>query len=78
MGWLLLICHGTIKDLEKHGIVLQEGLALTFYMDEGDESGNRDDLLVDGIVKYNEVLKCWVADIDENTFRHISEVKDSN
>jgi hypothetical protein len=72
-GRLTLICYGTARDLERHGIVLEEGLALTFYMDDGDDEGNPDDLLVDGIVEYNEELKQWVAVIDQATFRHASE-----
>lgn len=72
-GRLILICYGTARDLEQHGIVLEEGLALTFYMDDGNDDGNRDDLLVDGVVEYDEAAKHWVAVIDESTFRHVSK-----
>lgn len=72
-GRLILICNGTIRDLEHQGIVLREGLALTFYMDDADDFGNPDDLLVDGIVAYDTEAERWVAVIDEVTFRHASE-----
>ena len=72
-GRLMLVCYGTKRDLELHGIELREGLSLTFYTDDGDEQGNPDDLLVDGIVSYDEVDKHWVARIDESTFRYASE-----
>ena len=72
-GRLILVCSGTARDLERHGIVLENGLALTFYMDDGDKAGNPDDLLVDGVVEYDEKQKNWVAVIDEDTFRHTSE-----
>jgi hypothetical protein len=56
--------------------MLQEGLALTFYMDDGDDAGNPDDLLVDGIVEYDASAGRWVAAIDDKTFRHMSELRD--
>jgi hypothetical protein len=71
-GRLILVCYGTARDLERHRVVLESGLALTFYMDDGD-AGNTDDLLVDGVVEYDEEQKRWVAVIDEATFRHASE-----
>jgi hypothetical protein len=72
-GRLILVCYGTDHDLARHGVVLETGLALTFYMDDADNAGNPDDLLVDGVVEYDEEQKHWVAVIDEETFRHASE-----
>lgn len=72
-GRLILICHGTARDLERHGVVLEEDLALTFYTDDADDFGNPDDLLVDGVVEYDKEAGWWVAVIDEATFRHASE-----
>jgi hypothetical protein len=72
-GRLILVCYGTARDLERQGIVLEKGLALTFYMDDGDDDGNPDDLLVDGVVEYDEEQKNWVAVMDQDTFRHASE-----
>jgi hypothetical protein len=72
-GRLILVCYGTARDLARQGIVLEKGLTLTFYMDDGDDDGNPDDLLVDGVVEYDEEQKNWVAVIDQDTFRHASE-----
>ncbi len=72
-GRLILICIGTRLDLEKFNINLQKGLKLTFWNDDADEFGNRDDLLVDGFVDYDEENKRWVGIIDESTFRHESD-----
>jgi hypothetical protein len=72
-GRLVLICNGTTRDLEQYGIVLEDRLALTFYMDDADDSGDQDDLLVNGVVEYDEAAQHWVAVIDETTFRHVSE-----
>ncbi len=74
-GRLILTCYGTVKDFKKHSITLQNGLALIFYMDDADAFGNTDNLLVDGIVEYDEREKRWVAEIDRATFRHASEHK---
>src|SRR5688500_7116341 len=77
-GRLILICNGTIRDLEHQGIILEEGLALTFYTDDADDFGNSDDLLVDGIVVYNKEAERWVAAIDEVTFRHASDERNQS
>jgi len=72
-GRVVLACHGTFRDIEKHGISLEEGLALTFYMDDADDDGNADELLVDGVLEYDATSSRWVAVIDRETFRHASE-----
>jgi hypothetical protein len=57
---------------------LEDRLALTFYMDDADDSGNQDDLLVNGAVEYYVAAQHWVAFIDETTFRHVSEERASS
>ena len=69
---LRLTCAGTLEDLERHGILLHEGLALTFYTDDADEDGRPDDLLVDGVVSFSENEHCWVAAIDWSAIQHAS------
>ena len=69
---LRLTCMGTIQDLDRLGVQLREGLCLTFCMDDADEQGNRDDLLVDGIVEKGE--DCFVGKVDWDTVKHESEV----
>jgi len=73
-GRLLLIGSGTIQDLEKYDIKLEEGLVLDFYSDDANDEGEPDELRVEGTVHYNEALKCWVAAIDWNAIRHASEM----
>jgi hypothetical protein len=70
---LRLTCMGTLRDLERQGITLKEGLVLTFYTDDADDDGRPDELLADGVVHYDEGERCWVAAIDWNDLRHASD-----
>jgi hypothetical protein len=69
---LRLTCAGTAEDLSRQGIELREGLPLTFYMDDADDQGQADDLLVEGITHYDQEAGCWVAAVDWTTLRHVS------
>ena len=64
-GRLRLNCVGTIADLERHGIVLRDGLPLTIYSEE---------LEVEGIVHYSEEEKLWTAVIDWNAIQEVDSV----
>ena len=44
---LRLTCAGTRADLERLKIDLHDGLVLTFYTDDEDDGGRRDDMVVD-------------------------------
>jgi hypothetical protein len=70
---LRLTSAGTRRDLQRLGIELREGMAVTLYTDDEDDRGQPDELLAEGIVRYNEVEKCWVAAIDWQAIRHASE-----
>lgn len=70
---LRLTCAGTLLDLERHGIQLREGLTLTFYADDAGDQGNRDDLLLDGVVTFSLEEQCWVAVVDWNAIRNESD-----
>jgi len=71
---LRLTCDGTIADFQQQGLEPQTGLPLTFYMDDADDEGRSDRLLVEGTVEYyNESEKCWVAAVDWATLRHESD-----
>ena len=71
---LILTTLGTKRDLEKHGIALKSGLKLTFYMDDADTGGNLDNLILDGIVEFDDVNQRWVAAIDwDEGFKHVSD-----
>lgn len=70
---LRLTCAGTLQDLQRQGIQLQEGQVYTFYSDDADDQGQPDELQVEGVVHYDEDAQCWVATIDWAAIRHASE-----
>lgn len=47
-----LSCAGTLADLSRQRIELREGLVLTLYMDDADDRGQADELLVEGVVHH--------------------------
>ncbi|WP_377476641.1 MAG: hypothetical protein P2A85_27520 [Microcoleus anatoxicus] len=63
-GRLRLNCVGTIEDLSRQNIKLQDGQLLAFYDEE---------LEVDGVVQYSEEENLWVAAID---WKQIKQVED--
>jgi len=70
---LRLTCAGTLQDLKRQGIQLQEGQVCTFYSDDADDQGQPDELRVEGVVHYDGDEQCWVATIDWAAIRHASE-----
>ena len=64
-GRLRLNCVGTVEDLARHQIVLQEGLLLTLYSE---------DLAVEGHVQYSTDENLWVAVIDWGAIREETSV----
>jgi hypothetical protein len=42
-------------------------------MDDADDEGRPDELLVEGVVHYDEAGRSWVADIDWSAVRHASD-----
>jgi hypothetical protein len=64
-GRLRLNCIGTIEDLARHHIELQDGQLLTFYSE---------DIEVDGTVQYSELEKMWVATIDWEQIRQVEHL----
>jgi hypothetical protein len=77
LGRIKLTCLGTTEDLEKHAIQLSEGMSLTFYMDDANDNGVPDDLIVDGVVSFDSAAGHWVATMDWSTLKHVSELKQS-
>ena len=71
---VILTCRGTWEDLKKYEVELVEGLAVEFWMDDGDDEGNEDPLFFEGTVHYDATQSHWIALIDESSFRHASEV----
>lgn len=62
-GRLRLNCIGTIEDLIRQQISLQNGQFLTLYSE---------DLEVDGVVQFSKSDKMWVAVIDWDEIREQS------
>lgn len=61
-GRVRLNCVGTIADLKRHGIMLQEGQSLIIYSEE---------LEIEGVVHYSEEETLWTAVIDWNAIREV-------
>lgn len=72
-GRLILTCVGTLRDLERHGIELRNGMTLTFYSDDADDEGKPDDLIAEGSVQYDEGAGRWTALIDWQAIKHVSD-----
>src|SRR5437868_6991269 len=70
---LRLTCAGTQRDMEKQGVKLQEGMALTLYTDDATDDGQPEQLEAQGVVHFNPQEKCWVAAIDWNAVHHASQ-----
>ncbi len=64
-GRLRLNCVGTIEDLSRYQVELRDGEKLVLYSEE---------LEVDGVVKYSEIERLWVAAIDWHQIRELDVV----
>jgi hypothetical protein len=69
---LRLTAAGTLRDLERQGIPLHEGLLLTLSTDDEDDQGQPDELRAEGVAQYDVEAQCWVAAIDWTAVRHAS------
>jgi hypothetical protein len=61
-GRLRLNCIGTVEDLARQQITLQEGKSLVLY---------REELEADGVVHYSEEENLWVGVIDWDAIREV-------
>jgi len=61
---------GTLNDIERTGIKLEEGLTVPFYCPDPKD---QDDLLFEGTVHFDSEKAQWYAIIDEKSYRHESE-----
>ncbi|MGL5060971.1 MAG: hypothetical protein ACRC62_13435 [Microcoleus sp.] len=64
-GRLRLNCVGTIEDLSRLNIKLQDGQLLTLYSEE---------LEIDGVVQYSQEESLWVAEIDWKKIRQVEDL----
>jgi hypothetical protein len=65
---------GTAQDVMLNDIKLEEGLRLGFYCEDADDEGRPDDLLFEGSVHFDSEKNQWYAIIDENSYRHASDL----
>lgn len=64
-GRLRLNCVGTIEDLSRQNIKLEDGKFLALYDEE---------LEVDGVVQYSQEESLWVAVIDWKQIRQVEDM----
>jgi|SRR6266542_1338242 len=75
---VVLTTVGTKEDLAHEGSQLRDGLRVLLYADDHDGRGNRDDLLVEGIVAFDGERPRWVAVVDWGALRRESEIKEGS
>ena len=75
-GFLVLTAQGSIRDLNAIGEP-KEGMRVVFYSDDENDSGEADELEVDGELKFDLEHNIWLGIYDPNAFRHASERCDS-
>ena len=68
---------GTQRDLQRLGVQLEEGMALTLYMDDANDDGNSDDIMIDGTAHFSTADMCWVAAVNWENVYHASEISSS-
>ncbi|MCB1023713.1 MAG: hypothetical protein KDB79_04955 [Acidobacteria bacterium] len=71
---LVLTCLGTHRDLKKFNIKLKSGLRLVFFNDDENCDGDRDDLVVEGVVEYDDQNERCVATINWDAIKNISQL----
>ncbi|MEH2296168.1 hypothetical protein [Nostoc sp.] len=64
-GSLRLNCIGTVEDLARQNIELQDGKLLTLYSE---------DLEVEGVIQYSTEEQLWVAAIDWNPIKQMDDL----
>ena len=64
-GRVRLNCAGTVADLKRQKIVLQDGQSLIIYSEE---------LEIEGVVHYSDEENLWTAVIDWNAIQEVEPV----
>lgn len=68
---------GTTQDIMLEEIKLAEGLQVGFYCEDQDDEGRPDELIFEGTVHFDREKGQWYAIIDENSYRHASDLPNS-
>ncbi len=71
---LRLNCNGTIDDLSKQNIELEEGLKLLLWDEDTDKNDKPDNLVVEAIAQFNYELNIWEGVFDWKRIKHQSDV----
>lgn len=66
--------RATQEDLRQLGLSLTPGLAVDFWTDDGDDAGNPDPLLFQGVIQFDEDTQSLVAVTAWSDFRNASEL----
>ena len=64
-GRVRLNCAGTVADIKRQKIVLQDGQSLIIYSEE---------LEIEGTVHYSDEENLWTAEIDWNAIQEVEPV----
>jgi hypothetical protein len=67
----------TDRDLKTLGLTFTPGLVVDFWTDDGDDAGNPDPLLFQGVIQFDESLQKWIAVTKWEDFLHASELKNA-
>ena len=51
---------------------------MSFYCEDADDEGKPDELLFEGTVHFDPDKKEWYTIIDENSYRHASDIRSSS
>jgi hypothetical protein len=60
-----------VAELAKHGVELKDGLVLNLWDEDGNNRGDRDDMLATGVVRHDALSGRWVVDV--TAWSHESE-----
>ncbi len=72
---LRLNCKGTIDDLSEQKITMKDGMKLILWDEDFDNSGNRDNLIVEATAKYNHEKRIWEGEFEWSKIKHESEIE---
>lgn len=64
---------GTFQDLAEEGICLSDGMALGFYCDDGNDQGEPDYMLFDGVAKQHPDGTWWAIVTNDEVWHESDE-----
>ena len=65
---------GTLADLKRHAMSLNEGMRITLYTEDATDVSDPDDLVTVGIVQRDPTSNRWFAVFDWTTLLHVSDL----